>query len=98
MPHQDKAFIEHPSYKIKPRTSLGYTLGINRDKDIISPKERIKASPFKEKRRTRMAGEKRVDIFSVRPDQAPFTYTKGTNLPKRFTQTLDIPIDREEEN
>jgi len=83
---------------ILPTTKLGYTLGIRRDKDIISPRERQKASPFKERRRTRMAGEKRVDIFSVRPDEAPFTYTKGTNLPKRFTQTLDIPIDREEEN
>ena len=45
-----------------------------------------------------MAGEKRVDIFAVRPDEAPFSYTKGTNLPKRFTQTLDIPIEREEED
>ena len=45
-----------------------------------------------------MAGEKRVDLYSVRPDEAPFSYTKGTNLPKRFTQTLDIPIEREEED
>ena len=96
MAHQDPAFIEHPSYKIKPRTSLGYTLGINRDRDIISPRERQKASPFKG-RRIRMAGEKRVDLFAVRPDEAPFSYTKGTNLPKRFTQTLDIPIEKEEE-
>ncbi len=73
---------------VLPSTKLGYTLGIKRDRDIISPRERQKAR----------AGEKRVDIFSVRPDEAPFSYTKGTNLPKRFTQTLDIPIDREEED
>ena len=83
---------------VLPSTKLGYTLGIKRDRDIISPRERKKASPFKGRRRTRMAGEKRVDLFSVRPDEAPFSYTKGTNLPKRFTQTLDIPIEREEEN
>ena len=79
---------------VLPSTKLGYTLGIKRDRDIISPRE----SPFKGRRRTRMAGEKRVDLYSVRPDEAPFSYTKGTNLPKRFTQTLDIPIEKEEEN
>ena len=83
---------------VLPSTKLGYTLGIKRDRDIISPRERQNASPLKGRRRTRMAGEKRVDIFSVRPDEAPFYYTKGTNLPKRFTQTLDIPIEKEEEN
>ena len=82
---------------VLPSTKLGYTLGILRNRDIISPKERQKASPFKG-RRTRMAGEKRINLFAVRPDEAPFSYTKGTNLPKRFTQTLDIPIDREEED
>ena len=82
---------------VLPSTKLGYTLGIQRDRDIISPRERQKASPFKGRSRTRMAGEKRVDIFSVRPDEAPFSYTKGTNLPKRFTQTLDIPFEKEEE-
>ena len=83
---------------VLPSTKLGYTLGIKRDGDSISPRERQKASPFTGRRRTRMAGEKRVDLFSVRPDEAPFSYTKGTNLPKRFTQTLDIPIEKEEEN
>ena len=83
---------------VLPSTKLGYTLGIKRDRDLITPRERQKASPFKGRRRTRMAGEKRVDIFAVRPDEAPFSYTKGTNLPKRFTQTLDIPIEREEED
>ena len=83
---------------VLPSTKLGYTLGIKRDRDIISPRERQKASPFKGRRRTRKAGEKRVDLYSVRPDEAPFSYTKGTNLPKRFTQTLDIPIEKEEEN
>ena len=82
---------------VLPSTKLGYTLGVNRDRDIISPRERQKASPFKG-RRTRMAGDKRIDLFAVRPDEAPFSYTKGTNLPKRFTQTLVIPIDREEED
>ena len=82
---------------VLPTTKLGYTLGIKRNRDIISPRERQKVSPFKG-RRTRMAGEKRIDLFAVLPDEAPFSYTKGTNLPKRFTQTLDIPIDREEED
>ena len=53
---------------VLPSTKLGYTLGIKRDRDIISPRERQKASPFKGRRRTRMAGEKRVDLYSVRPD------------------------------
>ena len=84
---------------VLPRTQLGYTLGIKRDKDIISQGEKTPKNPFEQSRgRTRMAGEKRVDIFSVRPDEAPFSYTKGTNLPKRFTQTLDIPIEREDED
>ena len=81
---------------VLPSTKLGYTLGIKRDRDIISPRERQKASPFKG-RRTRMAGEKRINLFAVRPDEAPFSVTKGTNLPKRFTQTLDIPFEKEEE-
>ena len=83
---------------VLPTTKLGYTLGVKRDKDIISPRERQKASPFKGRTRTRMAGDKRINLFAVRPDEAPFSYTKGTNLPKRFTQTLDIPIEKEEEN
>lgn len=69
---------------VLPTTKLGYTLGVKRDRDIISPRERQKASPFKG-RRTRMAGEKRVDIFAVRPDEAPFSYTKGTNLPSIYS-------------
>ena len=33
--------IEVPAYKIKPRTNLGYSLGINRDKNIIrDPRQR----------------------------------------------------------
>jgi len=48
--------IEVPVDKIKPRTNLGYTLGINRDKDIIrDPRQR---NVFAQSQgRTRMAGD-----------------------------------------
>ena len=51
---------------VLPTTKLGYTLGIKRNRDIISPRERQKASPFKG-RRTRMAGEKRIDLYCCSP-------------------------------
>ena len=42
--------IEVPAYKIKPRTNLGYTLGVNRDKDIIrDPRQRNVADGSKKK-------------------------------------------------
>jgi hypothetical protein len=94
---------------VLPTTKLGYTLGIKRDRDIISPRERQKASPFKG-RRTRMAGEKLLDIYSVREGEAPSVYTTGDQLPDRlkadkglglsdqFTQTLGIPIEIEEDD
>ena len=49
---------------VLPSTKLGYTLGIKRDRDIISPRERQKASPFKG-RRIRMAGEKASRLYSL---------------------------------
>ena len=49
---------------VLPSTKLGYTLGIKRDRDVISPRERLRASPFKGRRRTRMAGDKRVDLLA----------------------------------
>ena len=94
---------------VLPTTKLGYTLGIKRDRDIISPRERQKASPFKG-RRIRMAGEKLLDIYSVREGEAPSVYTTGDQLPDRlkadkglglsdqFTQTLGIPIEIEEDD
>ena len=94
---------------VLPSTKLGYTLGIKRDRDIISPRERQKASPFKG-RRIRMAGEKLLDIYSVREGEAPSVYTTGDQLPDRlkadkglglsdqFTQTLGIPIEIEEDD
>ena len=94
---------------VLPTTKLGYTLGVNRDRDVISPRERQKASPFKG-RRTRMAGEKLLDIYSVREGEAPSVYTTGDQLPDRlkadkglglsdqFTQTLGIPIEIEEDD
>ena len=90
-----QAGIEVPRYKIKPETRLGYQLGLNRNEPY--KERRPDRNVFASESGTRMAGEKRVDIFAVRPDEAPFSYTKGTNLPKRFTQTLDIPIEKEEE-
>ena len=55
---------------ILPTTKLGYTLGIKRDRDIISPRERQKASPFKG-RRIRMAGEK-LSLIHISEPTRPY--------------------------
>ena len=68
---------------VLPSTKLGYTLGIKRDRDIISPRERQKASPFKG-RRIRMAGDRRVDLYSAERDYLASPYVRGDYLPKRF--------------
>ena len=96
---------------VLPRTQLGYTLGIRRDKNIYGQGERAQKNPFAESRgRTRMAGEKLLDIYSVREGEAPSVYTTGDQLPDRlkadkglglsdqFTQTLGIPIEIEEDD
>ena len=71
-------------------TKLGYTLGIKRDRDIISPRERQKASPFKG-RRIRMAGEKRVDIFTAERDYLRAPTARGDFLPNRFRVSVPAP-------
>ena len=54
---------------VLPRTQLGYTLGIRRDKDIISQGEKVPENPFEQSRGgTRMAGDRRVDIFTAERD------------------------------
>ena len=54
---------------VLPRTQLGYTLGIRRDKNIYGQGERGQKNPFAESRgRTRMAGDRRVDIFTAERD------------------------------
>ena len=51
---------------VLPKTSLRYTLGIRRDKNIYGQGERAQKNPFSESRgRTRMAGEKRIDLFDT---------------------------------
>ena len=49
---------------VLPRTQLGYTLGLKRDKNIYGQGEKLAKNPFEQSRgRTRMAGEKRIDLF-----------------------------------
>ena len=80
---------------VLPRTQLGYTLGIRRDKNIYGKGERPQKNPFEESRgRTRMAGEKRIDLFTTEQDFMATPYIRGTNLPKRFLTSL--PVSREE--
>ena len=69
--------IEVPAYKIKPRTNLGYTLGINRDKDIIrDPRQR---NVFAQSQgRTRMAGD--IDIFGAMAGDVPTKTIRGSDL------------------
>ena len=73
---------------VLPTTKLGYTLGVKRDKDIISPRERQKASPFKGRTRTRMAGDKKVDLYSSERDYLATPYVRGDYLPNRFVSSL----------
>ena len=57
---------------VLPRTQLGYTLGIRRDKNIYGQGERPQKNPFSEsKGSTRMAGDKRVDLYSAEKDELP---------------------------
>ena len=78
---------------VLPKTSLGYTLGIRRDKNIYGQGERGQKNPFSESRgRTRMAGEKRIDLFSTEQDYMATPYIKGSNLAKRFS--VSLPVSR----
>jgi len=69
--------IEVPVDKIKPRTNLGYTLGINRDKDIIrDPRQR---NVFAQSQgRIRMAGD--IDIFGAASGDVPTKTIRGSDL------------------
>ena len=96
---------------VLPRTQLGYTLGIKRDKDIISQGEKTPKNPFAESRgRTRMAGTRVIDLFTTQQDYMATPYARGSNMPDRFketrgldlsnqfTNTLGIPIEKEEDD
>ena len=76
-----------------PRTQLGYTLGIKRDRDIISQGEKIARNPFEQSRgRTRMAGDRRLDIFTAERDYMRAPTVRGDYLPNRFVSS--IPVSR----
>tara|TARA_B100000900_G_scaffold239078_1_gene203165 strand:+ start:2212 stop:2466 length:255 start_codon:yes stop_codon:yes gene_type:complete len=81
---------------VLPTTKLGYTLGLNRNKDIRA-KQRPQRNVFAESRGgIRMAGDRKIDLFSVQPDEAPMSQLKGSNLPSRFTKTLRLSIEQQE--
>ena len=96
MPHI-RGFVEHPSYKIRPETRLGYQLGLNR------------SEPYKERRPdrnvfqqskggTRMAGD--INIFSVSPGSLSTKNLKGKDLGlyrSRALRSAPLNIDTEQE-
>ena len=76
---------------VLPRTQLGYTLGIRRDKNIYGQGERAQKNPFAESRgRTRMAGDRRVDIFTAERDYLRAPTVRGDCLPDRFISSLPV--------
>ena len=78
---------------VLPTTKLGYTLGIKRDKDIYGRGEKIAKNPFEESRgRTRMAGDRRVDIFTAERDYLRAPTVRGDFLPNRFVAS--VPVSR----
>ena len=78
---------------VLPTTKLGYTLGIRRDKDIYGRGEKIAKNPFEESRgRTRMAGDRRVDIFTAERDYLRAPTVRGDFLPNRFVAS--VPVSR----
>ena len=77
---------------VLPRTQLGYTLGIKRDRDIISQGEKTPENPFAQSRgRTRMAGDRRVDIFTAERDYLRAPTARGDFLPNRFRVSVPAP-------
>ena len=77
---------------VLPRTQLGYTLGIRRDKNIYGQGERAQKNPFAESRgRTRMAGDRRVDIFTAERDYLRAPTARGDFLPNRFRVSVPAP-------
>ena len=78
---------------VLPTTSLGYTLGLRRDKNIYGRGERAQKNPFAESRgRTRMAGDRRVDIFTAERDYMRKPTVRGDYLPNRFVSS--VPVSR----
>ena len=78
---------------VLPRTQLGYTLGVRRDKNIYGRGERGQENPFAESRgRTRMAGDRRVDIFTAERDYLRAPTVRGDFLPNRFVAS--VPVSR----
>ena len=78
---------------VLPRTQLGYTLGIKRDKNIYGQGEKIARNPFEESRgRTRMAGDRRVDIFTAERVYMRAPTVRGDYLPNRFVAS--VPVSR----
>jgi len=74
---------------VLPRTQLGYTLGIRRDKNIYGQGEKPQKNVFAESRgRTRMAGDRRVDIITAERDFLRKPYVRGDSLPNRFISSL----------
>ncbi len=64
---------------VLPKTQLGYTLGLKRDKN-------------KSRGRTRMAGDRRVDIFTAERDYMRAPTVRGDFLPNRFVAS--VPVSR----
>ena len=78
---------------VLPRTQLGYTLGIRRDKNIYGQGERPQRNPFAESRgRTRMAGDRRINIFTAERDYMRSPTVRGDYLSNRFVSS--IPVSR----
>ena len=93
MPHI-KGFVEHPSYKIRPETRLGYQLGLNRNEAY--KERRPDPNVFASESSTRMAGDRLIDLFDIRAGEEPMAQVKGTELPSRFTKTLRLSIANQE--
>jgi len=93
MPHI-RGFVEHPSYKIRPETRLGYQLGLNRNEPY--KERRPDRNVFASESGTRMAGDRLIDLFSVTAGEIPIAQVKGAELPSRFTKTLRLSIANQE--
>ncbi len=78
---------------VLPRTQLGYTLGIRRDKNIYGQGEKIARNPFEQSRGgTRMAGDRRLNIFTAERDYMRSPTVRGDYLPNRFVRS--VPVSR----
>jgi len=86
--------IEKPSYKIKPKTSLGYQIGLNRSEPY--KERRPDPNIFASESSTRMAGDRLINLFDIRAGEEPIAQVKGAELPSRFTKTLRLSIANQE--